>query len=51
VDLYHVDFATITAIWMAGSILLIFALALGCGFRRAAGPDENHDAVSAERIT
>ncbi len=32
VDLYHVDFATIVAIWMAGSILLIFALALAARF-------------------
>ncbi|CAN5210418.1 hypothetical protein BH24GEM2_BH24GEM2_12400 [soil metagenome] len=31
-DLYHVDFATIVAIWMAGSILLIFALALAARF-------------------
>ncbi len=31
-DLYQVDFATIVAIWMAGSILLIFALALAARF-------------------
>lgn len=31
-DLYHVDLATIVAIWMAGSILLIFALALAARF-------------------
>jgi hypothetical protein len=36
VDLYHVDLAAIVAIWMAGSILLIFALALAAdsGVRR-----------------
>ena len=31
-DLYQVDLATIVAIWMAGSILLIFALALAARF-------------------
>lgn len=31
-DLYHVDLTTIVAIWMAGSILLVLALALAARF-------------------